>query len=822
MPKVFLSHSSKDKKYVRQVIKELRKSDIIYDEFSFEAGGKTLDEIMNGLNKTDLFVLFISENSLKSEWVEREMDQAQGLEERNLVKILPIIIDPNISYKSTDIPKWLTDHYNVKYVARPVIFSRLIKQKLQELSWEKHPTLEARKSIFVGRNGLIREFEQRIDDYDLDLPCVIFASGLPNIGRKSLMKHCLIKSNVVLKQSFQPYVIPIDSHESIEDFILKCYDLGISADISTDNLISKSIEQKADIACKLINDIQSSDEIIFIEDTGGIILPGGHIANWFLKILELGCINQSKIALCISSRFNTNKGFLNRYDSIYYMEVPELSRSERKGLFKRYCDLKGLRLSSEDLKFFSQHLSGYPMHVYYTSNFIKKNGLPYAKKNVDKIREFNHDQISTLLTEFEDDAKAFELLRLLSEFDFISYDFLSTLLENEEISLNYIDDFINKAICELFGRNKEYIRLIDAVRNYIMRGNKKLSNKYEKNLKRHVDQWVKNEDLHVEDISNFFISIKKALNNGFKIPKKYLIPSHYLKSMIDKYQNDRDYSGVIDLGRTILENEENLDEFILREIKYWVCLSYARMASEKFLEEVQFFRHTREYDFLLGYYYRRIGKFDQAIDRFLLALQDSPNFHRAKHELVQSYMDNNDYKNAKKYAKENYIHSTTNPLHIQSYFICILNTTNRYDKKTVSTLDQLIHDLEKVKTERGKEIELTTKSRYYQIVKKDTDKALEYAENGIADFPNSPYPLIQKFEILRVLGKTAQMSDTLDKLRLIVGEQSIMYIMRKAILMTLNGEIYDAKYLIDNTPTINHFRKRKLTQELNEIEQSQI
>ncbi|WP_219994777.1 toll/interleukin-1 receptor domain-containing protein [Klebsiella pneumoniae] len=50
MIKAFLSHSSKDKEhYVRNVANWLGKENIIYDEFTFEEGERTLDQIMEGL-----------------------------------------------------------------------------------------------------------------------------------------------------------------------------------------------------------------------------------------------------------------------------------------------------------------------------------------------------------------------------------------------------------------------------------------------------------------------------------------------------------------------------------------------------------------------------------------------------------------------------------------------------------------------------------------------------------------------------------------------------------------------------------------------------
>ena len=62
MIKAFLSHSSADKdNFVRIVADRLKnKLGIHYDEYTFEIGNRTIDEILDGLGKTDLFVFFIS------------------------------------------------------------------------------------------------------------------------------------------------------------------------------------------------------------------------------------------------------------------------------------------------------------------------------------------------------------------------------------------------------------------------------------------------------------------------------------------------------------------------------------------------------------------------------------------------------------------------------------------------------------------------------------------------------------------------------------------------------------------------------------------
>ena len=78
MFKIFLSHSSKDKGYVEIVAKKLQKYNLVYDSWTFDAGEKTIDEIYRSIEETGLFVLFISESSLQSAWVQREIFKAKS------------------------------------------------------------------------------------------------------------------------------------------------------------------------------------------------------------------------------------------------------------------------------------------------------------------------------------------------------------------------------------------------------------------------------------------------------------------------------------------------------------------------------------------------------------------------------------------------------------------------------------------------------------------------------------------------------------------------------------------------------------------------
>ena len=119
--KVFLSHKSEDKDFVRHVAEKIGIDRCHYDEYTFEDGMNTLDEIMSALDSTDLFILFISDKALDSKWVKRERVRAKKLLDQGKIKqIYPIIIDSNpaITYADERIPSWMREQYVIRQVLK--------------------------------------------------------------------------------------------------------------------------------------------------------------------------------------------------------------------------------------------------------------------------------------------------------------------------------------------------------------------------------------------------------------------------------------------------------------------------------------------------------------------------------------------------------------------------------------------------------------------------------------------------------------------------------------------------------------------------------
>lgn len=113
IPKIFVSHSSLDKPFVKKLIKSLstEKINCWLDENEINVGDDLSKIITNNLRDSDFLLLTISKNSANSKWVHYELSQFIGFKDGK--RILPILIDSSIS----DFPEPLkNDLIRLKYI----------------------------------------------------------------------------------------------------------------------------------------------------------------------------------------------------------------------------------------------------------------------------------------------------------------------------------------------------------------------------------------------------------------------------------------------------------------------------------------------------------------------------------------------------------------------------------------------------------------------------------------------------------------------------------------------------------------------------------
>lgn len=816
--KAFLSHSSKDKEgYVRKVAEKIGDERFHYDELTFEKGEKSLDEILHALNETDLFVLFISNASLDSEWVQREINEAnQRLKQKEIDKIYPIVIEEGITFDDPRIPNWLRD-YNIRIIRKPTTAARNIVQKLTELSWRKHPQLEERQNLCIGRNNDVEIFEQRMDDYILDRPSVTFISGLTGIGRRTFLNEALYKTRIK-KKAYKPNTIYLDSNSSIEDFILKLNDFGI-LDLKSETLClsDKPMEGKINIVIKLLEEFHKYKDIVYIIDEGCIITHQRQVADWFVKIL--GKINFSYPILCCASKF---KVYLHKHDDLirdkcFELSLNELNFNERSRLFKRLLDVYDIEISKENFLLITENIcGGFPAQSMFAISIIRSKGVNYLVNNLYELAEYNSSKASILLKKYEKDNDSLDFIRFLAQFEVITLSYIKSIVGSGKDQL--LDELIDENICELLGINSEIIRLNDSIRDYIKRNRLQISEFYKSHIKIKTEEFLEDNSTFDKDSSEYIFSLKEALRSGKSIEPSLLIPSHYLKCMKDIYNEKGDSRRIIELADTILQKKHSLDPYIVRDIRYYLCLALIRRKDKRFMQEVQEI-FGDEHNFLLGFYYRNVGRFSDALSKLVPISNKNYVGPRVKREMVQCYIQMEDYENALEYARNNWKESSLNPFHTQAYFYCLINSKDYMDYRGI--IEKLIENLEHMDSTKANEMAAIAKALYFSKIEQNETKSFNHIDDAISTYSDTYYPILAKCDIAIKFKNIKALEEAVESLEIISkrrGEQVIRALNKyKAYMLALKGSKGAAIQLITNE--INQYPEQNQKKIIRKIEE---
>ncbi|MEC5395903.1 TIR domain-containing protein [Bergeyella sp. RCAD1439] len=697
MAKAFLSHSSKDKDLVRKVAQQLGNKNCVLDEISFDPGRKTLEQILSELDSSDIFVLFISNESLESTWVKKEINRAkENLSNDYLDRIIPIIIDENITYSDTRIPKWIAKPYNLKFIENEVIILKKIRQALKEVNFKKTKFNQEIEKNFVGRNAEMEKFENDINNIDNWTPTYIIAYNyFEGIGRRTFLKNALRKYELT-NYLDSPTTITIDSKESIENFIYKLNTISKIPEILDYDFSVLSIESKIEIAVKLLKQFMDYKELVFVIDEGGIVLPNNTIVDWFKSLVNNELFDNNLI-LCLISKFRPNEAQLKRKKKSLVYRIPELSKPESKNLFLRLLKIYQLEnLRREDKEFFIEHLNGIPSQIIYAVNLIEINPLE-AKKNINEIVEYSDRFSSTILNHLKDTPNAYQLAIFLSTNEIFSIDLINKVFgENDDTSAALQKLFDLSLFNFLFG-GYEYVKLNPTLSDFINRSKIRIDNEFNDRLNNVTKELLK-EDLDkiiINDYSEFMITLQNMLVNEIKIPKKYFIPSLIIKNVIKEYDKGN-YDYVIRICLELLENS-NYDQQIIWETYYRLTLAYARTKNDKFFDHISFFKNeinNLDYYFLLGFYHRHKGNKSKALEYYHKALEFYPEHSRTKRELVNLYLSLGQYEDALELAKENYEKRKTNIYHIHSYFISVIRRKKQFTSSEITTLQTLMNAVE--------------------------------------------------------------------------------------------------------------------------------
>jgi tetratricopeptide (TPR) repeat protein len=777
------------------VAKRLPKEVTVFDEETFEAGMATAQEIALGLDASTLFVIFLSNSALDSKWVKDELaDAKKRFDADQIQRIYPIIIEAGLRHDDVRIPDWMRESLNIQAILKPTIAARKIKARLLELSWQAHPRLKERKEIFVGRNELIQQVEERLDDFSRPTPIALIASGLPSIGRRTLLQHAVKKANLV-RDSYDFPTITLSSLDGIEDFLLKIVDLGmVTADLS--NLSSTLVSRKVEIAKEVLGMVVKEGDRILIEDHGVLVQRTGELVDWFSELL-LALSSASHLTFCVASQFRLNPSINRTNPFIFTIAIKELDAIERNGLLTRYARFHSLNIGRDDCSFFSDILTGYPEQVMFAVDLIHEHGIAVAKQQSHTIQQYGSDKAQVVLEKYQDKGTELDFIYFLCKFEFVSYEVLFDIVD-EAIYSDIVNDLLRTSICERMGASSDYIRVNEVIRDFVSRNRFKVSSAFENKIRQHVRNFIDTYEEDDRDISDYLFSAQEALRSHDTLPENILIPSVFLKTIKKVYDEERDYTDAVVLSDRVLIRERFLHATTVNQVRFILCQSLARLRAPRFFEEVKKIRDPDK-SFLYGFYYRLTGNYVKAEENLLKALDGDRRKRdpRILGELILVYMQSDEYDKAFELARETYRNRPSNPINANNYFTCLL-MKNR-TPETRAELEEIVQRLSIDQSERAREMADSMRARLVAYFDEDEPKSLEMIEDAILRYTDITYPLLTKAALAAHFENSGKLREAVDALSGLVGKNAQSYrslVKYKAMLFAMEGHADDAKDLV--------------------------
>lgn len=782
---------------MRLVASRLRKEVKVFDEETFEAGMETAEEIARGLDESTLFIIFLSKAALESRWVQDELANAKSrFDATQIQRIYPIIIDSSVRHDDRRIPEWMRESLNIQPILKPTIAARKINARLLELSWSTHPRLRERREIFVGRNELIEQIEERLDDFTRQSPIALIASGLPAIGRKTLLQKSLKKANLV-RESYEFPTITLSSLDSIEDFLLKVADLGFLPG-NLPSLSAKTVPEKLELVKEAALDVVREGERILIEDHGVLVQGTGELVDWFAQILE-ALSPRAHLTFCIASQFRPKSSLNRTFPLAYSVAVKEMDAAERNGLLARYARFEALDLPRQELQFFADLLTGLPEQALFAVDLIKEQGLFEAKRQSHTVQQYGSDKAQVVLERYKERKLELNLIYLLSRFEFLSYEVLFDIVPEPKYG-SVLNTLLASSICERLGSSSDYVRVNEVIRDYVSRNRFGLPSEFEDSISRHVKRFVEQYQDDNHDISDYLFSAQEALRSGNSLPEDMLVPSVFVKTIKRIYDEERGYADAVILADRVLLRERYLHENTVNHVRFIQCQSLARLRASRFFDEV---RKVPEPDrsFLYGFHYRLAGDYARAEENLLKVLSHSRDRRRrdprAVGELVLVYMQSDEYEKALELSRENYENRPSNPINANNYFACLIMKPRSKDNR--EQLEKIVTRLSIDPSERATEMTDSMRARLIAYYDDDEVESMRLIDSAVRRHANIDYPLLTKADLAVHFGNVEKLREAVTALERTTGPNAQSYrtfVKFKAMLLAMEGRPEEGRKLI--------------------------
>ena len=628
--RAFLSHASSDKTVVSEVAKELGRQYCLLDKWNFSSGEDFRSAIRKGLDTSDVFVLFASQESLQRDWVNFEIDEAELRRIRGSIKrFLVFIIDD--SARLENIPEWLR-RGRILTLSAPRAIAREIIYHIHELIRDQqHPH-------FVGRSEEIAELERTLSPVDGSPPPRSFVMyGLPGVGRRTLCRRAA--SDLL---SFRKLVIiPVESGDSINDIALKVSE-EIAPLPSTEEL-RRSIEHLEQEPLNTVlsgivanmSSMMGNGDMPVLLDQGGMLDNDGNLTTDVSAIVSAITASPEIYLVLITARRPRLDVDLH-LSSIPMLRIPEMKTEDIKRLLARNAIDRGIELNATELSDLAEYSRGYPPAVFYALELVKIYTIDFVLQDKHRLVTFRTSYFMSILKKDNQLNEVRQsILRMLSHYGALPLTVIGGALglSIEELTDNigYLFDCVF-VIPDEDGRCRLAEPLVDSIHRVV--GG--IENINHKELAEALNDYVgsvEGEDKRLDMARALFRS--QVLGGVGSTDASVRLASDLIRLTEDFY-HQQDYENAVKYGEVAISQRPRNVDVRIYYVRALVKFEQYQEAETQ-ISELRDLGELREAYFLTGFMERRRENLVAAIDAFEEAVKRGRRGVAVHRELADCY-----------------------------------------------------------------------------------------------------------------------------------------------------------------------------------------
>lgn len=549
MSRAFLSHSSLDKDFVREVYSTLGAAKAVYDAVTFRRNCDLAEQIEKGIDGADVYVLFSSRAALDSNWVKSEMDLAHEMKMRcNIRSFLIFQLDDT---PWSDLPSWMSRYV----VSCPPSPEQAALRILDELHASKRNV-----SRCIGRESEVRLIATEILEREKP-PSFIYLSGPIGIGRRTL-------ADEVFKEIYPDIAahkirVTVDAFDDIQAIHRKL--LKFSSNWRARELFDEverfsrmpHQDQLVDLA-SLIERVSVTFRQIVVFDVGSTILDDdGRPLPWFSALLDVLPQADYPYLWVVSKRFLSDRHFGN---GIFHALQP-LDEVNSRYLFKLLLNEFGITFpSSFEKDNIEQSIIGHPGLINKVVNYLRINPAYKPNKTHNSVVRLIAEQVEAILRDFISRNAGYDkAVALFAETGVLSYEDVRLISSGWPEFERAVDALIDAGM--VIAESGEYflVSYIQRIAQDLPANNSQEIKDARKALFSHIEHIGQEDFVPLSVLDSRIVEMIASGQNVSGYVKNLVMPSQQLKAARRCYDKEN-YSVALRLAKDCFEQSFKLSE----------------------------------------------------------------------------------------------------------------------------------------------------------------------------------------------------------------------------------------------------------------------